>query len=206
MVNSRRKGANFNEIWKPVFNYEGLYEVSNYGRVKSLPRNNKKHESILKPYINRRNGYVYYGLYRNNIYKSHRAHKLVMEAFTEYKSLGYVLYQEIDHIDGDKTNNALSNLEVVTHLENMQRASQNGLRHYRGHKCIDLDTHEIYASHQEAARAIGGKRGGLVARVCSGVRSHYRNHRFANYDDYLNGTIPEYKGKVKKKASETLWR
>ena len=207
MINSRQKGARYSgEVWKPVIGYEGRYEVSNFGRVKSLPNCRRKTEHIMAQDINSVHGYVQVHLSKNGKAKSERVHRLVMEAFTDYRSKGYVQYQEIDHIDGDKTNNALSNLQIVSHTENMRRAHYvHGIR-YAGTKCIDLDTKEVFETYQDAARAVGGKRGEMIARVCSGKRSHYRKHRYARYEDYINGTIPEYQGKRKKKASENLWR
>lgn len=57
-----------------------------------------------------------------------------------------------------------------------------------------------------AAKSIDGSRGEMVARVCRGQRSHYKNHHFAKYDDYKNGTIPQFKGRCTRKASVSLWR
>ena len=62
-MNSRQKGCR--EVWLPVRDYEGLYEVSNYGRVKSLPRATTK-GGILSQYVNTRNGYCYVSLSKNN--------------------------------------------------------------------------------------------------------------------------------------------
>lgn len=205
-INSRAKGARLmEETWRPIVGYEGRYEISNFGNVRSLPKYHRKHSVLLKPYQNPRHGYTEVRLTKDGKSKTRRLHKLVLEAFTDYRSKGYVLYQEIDHIDGNKANNHLINLEVVTHKENMRRASAKGLRHFTGVRCIDLDTHIVYDTYQSASRAIGGKRGEMVRRVCDGERSHYRNHRFARYEDYINGNIPSYKGTRKRKASESLW-
>ena len=202
---SRDKGARFTEeVWKPIVGYEGRYEVSNMGRIKSLPKYHRQ-ERIMKPYTNPHHGYVEVHLSKNGKAKPHRVHKLVMEAFTDYRSKGYALYQEIDHIDGDKTNNALSNLQVVTHKENMRKAHYETGINYRGVKCIDLDTGEVFNTYEEAAKSVGGRKGEMIRRVCIGKRSHYRNHHFAKYDDYIDGSVPEFKGKCTRKASESLW-
>lgn len=119
-----------NEIWKPIPNFEGLYEVSNLGRVKRLDkyincRNYKKRllkEKIMKP-IRHRDGYNYVRLYNNKKIKIVSVHRLVAETFIsnlENKS-------QINHIDGNKTNNNVNNLEWVTPKENIQHAIKNGL-------------------------------------------------------------------------------
>ena len=197
-MNSRNQ-----EEWKDVKGYEGLYEVSSLGRVRSLPRATTRGVT-LKQHQNRRNGYMYCCLCKNNKKKTVRVHKVVLEAFTDYISGASEMV--IDHIDGDKTNNRLDNLETVTMSENMVRAYAKGLEVPYGIDVIDLDTKEKFISCQEASRSVGGKRGEMVARVCRGERSHYRNHRFAYYDDYLNNSIPEYKGRWHKKGSESLWQ
>ena len=214
-INSRQKGCRGQrrkmqpfipiegEEWKPVVGYEGRYEVSNLGRVKGLPKKTRK-EGMISLYCHPSNGYVYVNLSdESGNKKNHRVHKLVMEAFTDYRSGGELV---IDHIDCDKTNNRLENLEAVTPKVNAQRAIANGLVHYVGEMVVDLDEMKIYETYTDAAKAVGGNQGEMVARVCRGERSHYRNHHFATLKDFYNGTIPTYTGKTIKKASETLWR
>ena len=94
------------ETFKPVRGYDGLYEVSDYGCVRSL-RSGK----ILKIQLKR--GYTYTSL-TNQKTKHFSIHRLVWEAFNCTIPEG----MQIDHIDGDKTNNKLSNLRVVTPKEN----------------------------------------------------------------------------------------
>jgi len=191
------------EIWRPVREYEGLYEVSNYGRVRSLPRTTTK-GMILKLYHNPSNGYVYCCLSKGSKQSSVRVHKIVLEAFTDYVSRK--TSDGIDHIDGDKTNNCLWNLEPVSNSENMIRAFALGLEKVEGIKVIDLDTLVVFDSCMDASRSVGGRFGEMVARVCRGERSHYRTHHFAFYEDYINNTIPPFKGKFTKKESRTLWQ
>lgn len=91
------------EIWKDVKDYEGLYQVSNLGRVRSLKF---EKERILKPGINGR-GYFYVNLWKNGEYKQYRVHRLVAQAFlTNSNNL-----PEVNHRDEDKTNNKVENLE-----------------------------------------------------------------------------------------------
>ncbi len=207
-MNSRRKGKDGemknDERWRPVVGFEGSYEVSDCGRVKSIPRTTTK-GGLMNLHINGRNGYVYVPLYKNGRMHNKRVHILVMEAFTEHRSNGFDPSCVIDHIDGDKTNNHLSNLEVVTQAENDRRSRQKKRQRY-GIEVIDLDTNQIYENYTDAARSAGGNTGEMVARVCRGERSHYRGRHFARYSDYINGTIPKYKGTYTRSVSGSLWR
>ena len=102
------------EFWKPVVGYEGLYEVSNLGRVKSLSYNHSGKEKNLKTW-NDRLGYCRVQLNKDGKRKSCLIHRLVYEAF-----IGMIpKSKEIDHIDRIRDNNSVSNLRVVSHKENM---------------------------------------------------------------------------------------
>ena len=128
------KSDEINEIWKPVKGYEGIYEVSNLGRVKSLPRlkycghknskPQKVHERILTSHVDRL-GYVKVRLSKNGESKTSLLHRVIAEAFidpVEGKS-------EINHKDGVKANNAIENLEWSTRSENVKHAFLNKLKH-----------------------------------------------------------------------------
>lgn len=198
------KGQRTMETWKPIKDYEGLYEVSNYGNVRSLPRATTSGK-MLKQYTHK-NGYKYVNLCKNNISKTKRVHVLVVKAFTGHNANGFDPNAVIDHIDGNKGNNRLDNLEVVTQKENDTRARAMKKQRTNGKPVIDLTTMKVYGSYTEASHAIGGRQGELVKRVCDGKRSHYRNHKFARLEDYENNTIPAYGGKTQRKASASLWR
>lgn len=109
------------EVWRDIKGYEGLYQVSNLGRVRSLDRTiirsngikNHRKQVILKP--KDKNHYYFVNLMNAGKGKTCLIHRLVAEAFIpnpENKP-------EVDHIDTDKTNNKVNNLRWVTKKENM---------------------------------------------------------------------------------------
>ena len=109
------------ELWKDICGYEGRYQVSNWGRIKSLNRTITDcrrrrqiiREKILKP-ENVDDGYERVSLCRNGGQKHHRVATLVYEAFNGPIPEGL----EIDHINGNNRDNRLENLRVCTHKEN----------------------------------------------------------------------------------------
>lgn len=107
------------EIWRDITGYEGLYQVSNCGRVKSFYHGGR----ILKQSLKR--GYMFVELYLNTNGKIHIVHRLVAQAFIP-NPLNKL---EVNHINGIKTDNRVENLEWVTRSENEQHAYDTGLAH-----------------------------------------------------------------------------
>lgn len=117
------------EAWKPVVGYEGHYEVSNLGRVKSLARMARLNyrprplrERILRP-GRASNGYDTVVLFDPGGRRSHCIHRLVAEAFIPKPSA----CTEVNHIDGVKANCRVENLEWCTSSYNTQHAYDTGL-------------------------------------------------------------------------------
>lgn len=182
------------EKWVSVPDYKNVYEVSDAGNVRRVGGGK------LKPHVNFRNGYVYVCLSKHNQKKTYRLHRIVAKAF-----LGDREDMQVNHIDGNKTNNSLSNLEWVTQSENMKHAYRTGLEKIVTKRVINLDTNEIYNSVTEAAQQFGNRKPSAITKVCKGERSHYRGVRFAYLDDFENDCIPPFRGKFRKRSSRSLW-
>lgn len=105
------------EQWKPIKDYEGLYEVSNLGRVKNYK------EKILSPFDNG-NGYLVVTLFKNKKKKNHYIHRLV--AFTFLPNPNHLEY--VNHLDFNTKNNNVSNLEICTQKTNILH-SVNKMKH-----------------------------------------------------------------------------
>ena len=101
-----------NEIWKEIIDFEKYYEISNLGNVRSLYRK----EFLLIKKILSNTGYFVVRLNKNGKSEYKTIHKLVAESFLNHKPCGYKLV--INHIDGNKTNNCVDNLEIVTNRYN----------------------------------------------------------------------------------------
>lgn len=159
-------------IWKEIPGYEGLYEVSDTGLVKSL-RTNK----ILSQ--RQWDNYLVVGLRnKEGTNTTKGVHRLVMEAFCPLENYNDMT---VNHIDHDKLNNQLSNLEWMTNADNVRESFVAGL-HKQNHKggnnkkpvqCVE--TGEIFESAAAAARAVNIKSKGKIgdaiknpAKTCGG--------------------------------------
>lgn len=104
------------EIWKDVENYNGIYQISSFGNLKTLRTN-----TLIKQEMNK--GYFEANLCKNGKVQHVRIHRLVAQAFIPNP----LNKPHINHIDGNKSNNNINNLEWCTHKENMVHARKNGL-------------------------------------------------------------------------------
>lgn len=162
------------EIWKDIEGYEGLYQVSNLGRVKSLERvvnsskgrTRKVSERILK-YGLKGNGYLIVSLSRGCVTRCIYVHRLVAQAFLHRKMDA----TEVNHKNGNKKHNEVSNLEWVTRRENMEHSFSKGL-HPRPRKVVHMSSIDgclirTFPSTVEAARYLGKYQGG-ICNACNG--------------------------------------
>lgn len=176
------------EIWRDIEGYEGLYAVSNLGRVKSF-RYGK--ETILKPTLSGKK-YQYHkvGLWDSNReVKQIAVHKIIVLTFPEICGVWYKGC-EIDHIDTNRFNNRADNLKVCTPKENHN--NQLTIRHlsetmkakpkeyflernaYKKKKVICTDTGEIFNSIKEAAEKTGAI-SEVITKICKHKKNQYGN-------------------------------
>lgn len=128
------------EIWKDIEGYEGLYQISSFGRAKSCVHFTHKKDMILKPCL-RETGYHYINLYKNHKGRKFYIHRLVANAFLP-KINGKDV---VNHKDLNKTNNNVFNLEWCTTLENIQHSWDMGVQTQVGekHHCSKLTWEQV---------------------------------------------------------------
>lgn len=155
---------NTKETWKPVVGYEGLYEVSDLGRVKKVARTITQADGTVKKIDERilkqsdSNGYQIVGLYRNGVSKSNWVHRLVALAFIPNNDQSKTV---INHKDENKRNNSVANLEWCTYKYNANYGTRNervGKSNSKPIQQLDLKTGLIiatYPSLTEASLSIG---------------------------------------------------
>lgn len=127
------------EVWKDIEGYEGLYQVSNLGRVKALKKEWLAHhtailtheEQIIKPFPSH-NGYLRVALSKNREYKKYPVHRLVANAFIGMQPTPK---HNINHKDFNRQNNCVDNLEWLTHKDNSlysrEHHRQSALKHLK---------------------------------------------------------------------------
>lgn len=177
-----------NEKWKDIQGYEGLYQISDYGRVKSLKRN-----IIMHPGKDS-NGYLFVQLYSHGIYKHHSIHVLVCCAFTpnpENKPT-------VNHEDGVKSNNRVSNLTWMTYPEQLEHSFRIGLRK---HQCsiqrkaciVHPDNNiECFDALSHLSERLGYKKGFCQNRIRKFGNIFYEKELMIVVLD-KNNVIPKYK-------------
>lgn len=168
------------ELWKDIKGFEGRYAVSTYGRIKSLPRSVDNHtgkieikERILKQRPDFK-GYMRIDLKDNNGKRCYLGvHRIVAMTFIDNP----LNKPQVNHIDGNKANNRVENLEWNTNSENQKHAYKMGLNYVTGRAgrkrrevCqIDPITGEvvnIFPSISEAAKSVGCSKESNIGECC----------------------------------------
>lgn len=152
------------ERWLPVVGFEGLYEVSSLGRVKSLNYNKTGMEHILK-HRKHRGGYMQVCLFKNGKIYYPLIHRLVAIAFIPNPENK----REVHHRDGNKHNNCVSNLQWVTSKEHRDKDSSK--------KVMCVETGKVYPSSKEVARQFGVSHSNIIA-CCRGKQKTTKGYHW----------------------------
>ena len=165
------------EIWKDIKGYEGFYQVSTLGRVKSLSRKiwngsgwKTSKEFIMSAPIDSV-GYPVVALQAKPRKRYVRVHRLVAETFIPNPEN----YRVVNHLDLDKTNNNVTNLEWCTHKHNIEDARNKGA--FKNMIMVKIiETGQIFKSQSECARAIGGDRRHIGDCLNGKLKTHKGYH------------------------------
>ena len=153
-----RDWGKMKEIWKDIEGYEGLYQVSNLGNIKSFPRRGTqaRNEKVLKP-TEAPNKYLCVFLYKNGEDKKMLVHRLVAQAFLDNERA----LPQVNHINGIKSDNRVVNLEWCTAKENERHAFDTGLHkvmsgeeHFASKKIIQYSKDKTFIKEWVCARQI----------------------------------------------------
>ena len=170
------------EQWRDVPGYEGIYQVSNFGFVKRLPitlHNRFYKEKLLTICHNSGTGYDFVCLRKNDRDKNFSVHRLVAEAFIPNPNN----LPEVNHIDGNKQNNFVDNLEWCTRSDNLKHASNIGLIKNQCKICrqVTIKCEEkivVFDTMKDCAAFFGFKKGWLHNRI----RKHGLTFAYDGYE------------------------
>lgn len=159
------------EIWKDIKGFEGCYQISSLGRVKSLARNGSPYGENIRKLSRTKDGYLKVRLFGNGKDVTTRVHRLVAETFIENPDNK----ETVNHIDGNKENNSVENLEWADRHEQLYHAYELGLRKpMAGHinsqsKLTEEQVREIRATYVRQSKEFGtvalSKKYGVTNRV-----------------------------------------
>lgn len=175
------------EVWKDIPGYEGLYQVSNLGKIRRDGR-------VKKPHMDR-GGYLTIWLSKHSKMKCLKIHRLVAIAFIPNPEGK----KTVNHIDGNKQNNCVHNLEWATHSENIIHANNTGLRKVtdaqrlaasrNGRKtcdknrprkrvfCVKDGIRKEFVSAHDGARYVDGGASAII-RCCKGKKKTYKGYEW----------------------------
>lgn len=164
------------EEWRDIKGYEN-YMVSSLGRVKSLNYKRTGKERILKPH-KVANQYIQYSLFKDREVKCYLVHRLVASTFLPNPND----YPQINHIDCDKTNNCVENLEWCTAKYNINYGTRNekcaiSQPKRKAIKCLDLKTNEetFFSSISETAKQLNISSSGIWCKLYRDKNPIYKN-------------------------------
>lgn len=160
-----------NNTWVDIVGYEGIYKVSKDGQVMNV-RKNKTIKPLLNIY-----GYYSVRLHKDGNRRTAFVHRLIAQAFIpnpDNKS-------EVNHIDGNKLNNDISNLEWVSHRENIIHSVDILNHQKRAVRCIE--TGIVYESIKAAALAVNGHKTG-IAHASNGKIKTYKGYHWEKINTY----------------------
>ena len=147
------------EIWKDIEDFEGQYQVSNLGRIKSLKReaNCGKGKIIIKERILKnmigKHGYYYVHLGKNGCKNAKTVHRLVAKAFINNNDN----FPVVNHIDGNKRNNNVQNLEWCTYSKNIKHAYINNLKKPPEKEVLQYDTNGKFIKKWKSGKVAAQK-------------------------------------------------
>lgn len=175
-----------NEIWKDVRDYEGLYAVSNLGRIKRVVGKGCKKERIIKPNLVR--GYYQVRLSKDGIVKPFYLHRIILETFNPIEDMDKL---DCNHRDECKENNCLNNLEWLSRKENLNYGTRNERAAATLSKAVRcIDDKKIFPSMREASRQTGISNGN-ISQCCNGKRKTAGGLHWMFEEDYQNMLVAE---------------
>lgn len=154
------KENDLKEIWRDIPGYDGKYKVSNKGRVMSFWRS----EPVVVKTWDNKSGYKCLALHKGGTKITKTLHRIVAKAFVDNPNNKL----EVNHIDGNKSNNAAHNLEWSTRKENVRHANKNGLARYLYGEDIPVsklnadkvrEIRRLYASGEHSHRSLAKQYG-----------------------------------------------
>lgn len=160
-----------NNTWVDIVGYEGIYKVSKDGQVMNVRKN-----KTIKPWLNIY-GYYSVRLHKGGNRRTAFVHRLIAQTFIpnpDNKS-------EVNHIDGNKLNNDISNLEWVSHRENIIHSVDILNHQKRAVRCVE--TGIVYESIKAAALAVNGHKTG-IAHASNGKIKTYKGYRWEKINTY----------------------